>query len=143
MQQYAQYLEFIKNHWLLVLAFFILLGVIIFEESRSKGGGKGIAPQKALDLINHENALIIDLRDQHLFMNGHILGSVHIFAKDSAEIIKKIEMYKGRAIILLGKDDNSAVSLQTKLRKEGFADVYVLQGGITAWKNASLPVTKK
>lgn len=144
MQQYTPYFEFIKNHWLLVLAFFIVLGLIIFEEMRKNiGSGKNILPQKAVDLINHGNAVVIDLRDQQAFISGHILESINVVSKDMTEAVKKIAAYKKQTVILLGKDEHSAASLQAKLQKEGFADVHVLRGGITAWKNASLPIIKK
>lgn len=139
-----QFIVFLKNHWALWLAFFVILGAIAFEESRKNiKGVMRIAPKDAVDLINQENVVIIDLRDQHAFNSGHIIDSVHVPASDYDLILKKAGHDKNKNIIFLGKDEVSVIGIGSKLRQSGFTKLYVISGGIVAWKNASLPLTKK
>jgi rhodanese-related sulfurtransferase len=137
-------LEFIKNHWLLWLAFFVLLGLIAFEETRkSVRGIRRLAPDEVVNLMNHHEAIVLDLREHTSFIHSHILGSVNLHLTSADDLAIKIEPYKNKGIILLGKDDFSTLSFGTKLKKLGITKIYLLKGGVVAWKNAGLPLTKK
>lgn len=137
-------LEFIKNHWYLWLAFFVILGLIAFEETRkSVRGIRRLAPDEVVNLMNHHEATVIDLREHASFSHGHILGSINLHLAPADDLTQKIEPYKNKSLILLAKDDLSALSFGTKLQKLGIAKIYLLKGGLAAWKNAGLPLTKK
>lgn len=138
-----QLTQFIQNHWALCSAFGATLIVLIFEELKNKVGGiSKISAQTATLLLNRENASIIDLRNQKTFASGHILGAINIARADFAVPIKKIERHKNHAVILVDDNDNNAISIGTKLQKQGFTKIYTLAGGIQTWKNARLPLTK-
>jgi rhodanese-related sulfurtransferase len=139
-----QFIEFAKNHWFLWLALLAILAVIAFEETRRNIKGiRRIAPQQAVDLINHEDAIVFDLRDQHAFNAGHILNAIHVVPSDFEGMLKKIEQHKGKSIILAGRDEAQVVTVGAKLQKHGFSKLYTISGGLAAWKNASFPLVKK
>ena len=62
-----------------LLAFSLLIvclaALIIYE---SKKGGTKLDPTQATRLINKDGAVVIDLRTQEEFSNGHIAGSINI-----------------------------------------------------------------
>jgi len=140
----GQFIIFLKNHWFLWLAFFVLLGAIAFDEGRKNVKGvRKISPQQAVDLINQEETIIIDFRDQHAFNSGHIIGAIPMLVSDYNLVLKKLGKDTNKSILLLGKDEMQVIGIGAKLQKSGFAKLYTISGGIIAWKNASLPLTKK
>jgi rhodanese-related sulfurtransferase len=138
-----QLTQFIQNHWALCSMFGAVLILILFEELRNAISGiPKISPQNTILLLNHENAVIFDLRKQEIFADGHITGSINILPTDLESNLKKIESYKNKPIILVNDANTNTVSIGTKLQKIGFIKIYALAGGIQAWKTASLPLTK-
>ncbi|MFI4962970.1 MAG: rhodanese-like domain-containing protein [Legionellales bacterium] len=131
---------FITNHWQLCLAFIGILSLVGINEfiTQSKKA-KELTPQAAVDLINHENALVIDLRDQEAFNTGHIIDSIQ--AKEEDFSLPKMNKYKNKPIILVCARGLQAATTAAKLRTQGFQP-QVLGGGIAAWNEAELPLIK-
>ncbi|ASK32938.1 rhodanese-like domain-containing protein [Alloalcanivorax mobilis] len=133
-------IEFASSHYLLVSAFFLLWAVFFTLESRR--GGKAISPQMATNLVNQNDAVIVDVRDNDEFRAGHIPGSLNLPAGKAMERLAELEQYKERPLILTCKAGNQAAHLGRQLRTKGFKDIYRIQGGVTAWRNDNLPVAK-
>ena len=138
-----QFLQFIQNHWALCSAFGTALALLIFEELKNQVGGiPKVSVQNATLLLNRENATTLDLRNQKAFASGHILGSINIARADLNAHMKKIESHKNHAVILVDDTDAGAATIGAKLQKHGFAKIHILAGGLSAWKDAHLPLTK-
>lgn len=138
-----QLTQFIQNHWALCAAFGATLIVLLVTEIKSKATGiPKISPQTAILLLNREHAVIIDLREQKTFAHGHILGATNIAGTNLPTNIKKLERHKNNTLILVDDSGISSASIGTKLQQQGFTKVHILAGGIQAWKNAQLPLTK-
>ena len=136
----SQLLEFASNHYLLVSAFFLLWAVFFVLESRR--GGKAITPQFATNLVNQKDAVIVDVRAADEFREGHIPGSVNIPQSQVTDRMGELEKYKEKPLILTCKMGNQAAHLGRQLRNKGFSELYRIQGGVTAWRNDNLPVSK-
>lgn len=136
----SQLFEFASNHYLLVSAFFLLWAVFFVLESRR--GGKPVTPQMATNMVNREEAVIVDLRDSDEFRAGHIAGSLNVPASQALERIAELEKYKGKPLILTCDMGSKASHLGRQLRPKGFEHLYRIQGGLNAWRSASLPVVK-
>lgn len=136
-----EFLHFLTAHYLLTLAFIVILLAIFFEELKSKSSGNNLTPADATHLINRENAVVVDIREREGFNTGHIVNSINIPQKDllTSEKLKKLQ---AKPIILVCKLGQTSLPLASKLRKQGFKTVCVLKGGIDAWKNAGLPLSK-
>jgi rhodanese-related sulfurtransferase len=138
-----QILEFIQNNWMLCAAFGAILVMLLFEELKNKIGGiSKISVQNCTLLLNRENAVTVDLRNQETFASGHIIGSINLMHASFDDHIKKLKTHKNTPLILVDETDTSATKIGVKLQKQGFARVYILAGGLQAWKKASLPLTK-
>ncbi|MBV1871073.1 MAG: rhodanese-like domain-containing protein [Gammaproteobacteria bacterium] len=133
-----QLLEFVDNHWMLCSAFFVLLSVFIrYEMSR---GGKGVHCQEAVNLINHENAIVLDVRPTKEFNKGHITDSINIPHNLLAERFVELDKYKEQPIILVCAQGHTTGASGQLLRKQGWENLYRLTGGITAWEEQRLPL---
>ncbi|MDO8464462.1 MAG: rhodanese-like domain-containing protein [Gallionella sp.] len=96
----------------------------------------------ALQLINHKNALVLDVRNDEEYKAGHILNSMQIPLGKLNERIGELEKYKEQPIVLVCRSGNRSVAACTMLGKSGFSQVYNLTGGIIAWQKANLPLRK-
>ncbi len=133
--------QFILNHWALCLAFVsILLLIFISELLTQRKQAKSLSPTAAIELINHEQAVVIDLRDPETFRAGHIIGAICVPSDDFNQ--KRMEKYKSKPLILVCARGLQSATMATKLREQGFTSPMTLAGGITAWQAASLPLVK-
>lgn len=124
---------------------FTALAIILFLLTKSFVGGKGfkaINTNEAVRLINHEDAVVLDVRMDDEFKQGHVLNSIHIPVGLLQNRISELEEHKSRPVIVNCRSGNRSASACNMLRKQGFTSVYNLQGGIMAWKNANLPLNK-
>ena len=134
--------HFITNHWELCLALVAILVLIYINELLAqKKRGKELTTAAAIDMINHEQAIIIDLRDLEAFNAGHIIDAIRSSADDFNQ--KRMDKYKQKPLILVCARGLQSATLATKLREQGFVQPMVLAGGFAAWQEANLPVVKK
>lgn len=133
-------LEFVINHYILVSAFFVLWAVFFALES--KRGGESVSPQQATNLVNREDARVVDLRDADEFRQGHVAGSINIPMGQFAERVAELDKFKDKPVILVCKMGTSASLAGRQLRARGFAKVARIQGGIQGWRADNLPVVK-
>ena len=133
--------QFIINHWELWLALVVVLLLIFINEFLAqKKRAKELSPQAAVNLINHDNAVIIDLRDSDSFRKGHIIDAIQATADDFEQ--QKMDKYKTKTLLLVCARGLQSAALATKLREQGFSQPMVLAGGIAAWQAADLPLIK-
>ncbi len=132
--------QFITNHWQLWLIFIVVLFLTFLNELLTqKKKAKELSPQAAVDLINNENAVVIDLRDTETFKKGHIIDSIQAKEEDFSQ--KKMDKYKNKPIIIVCARGIQATAFAAKIRTQGY-QLLVLSGGIAAWQNADLPLVK-
>lgn len=135
-----QIYEFIGNHWSLVAAFLVVLGLFLFTEQRKKG--QSINTAELSRLVNKEDAIVVDLRDSGEYRKGHIVDSVNIPNTKLAARFSELESHKDKPVILvcpMGQLSGSAAGI---LQKEGFTQVLRLNGGIGTWRGENLPLVK-
>ena len=132
--------QFITHHWQLWLLFTAILILTFLNELFIKNKkAKELSPQALVDLINQENAVVIDIRDLESFKKGHIIGSIHAVPADLNQ--KKMDKYKNKSIVLVCTRGIQASTLASTLGTKECEPI-VLSGGITAWVNADLPLIK-
>lgn len=136
--------QFVSRHWILWLLFILILFAIIILELRNKAqGSKKLTPQSLTHLVNRESAVVLDIRPSELFAKGHITGSINIPLKQLEKKIIKLKKYESKPIVCVCAMGQTAVSAAEKLQKQGFGHVYILTGGINAWKAAGFPLIKE
>jgi rhodanese-related sulfurtransferase len=135
-------LQFIQHQKLLVAALLVvLILLIILEFIRQRRGGRGISPQLATKMINHRNAVVLDIRPNEAFVAGHIVGAVSLPLSELNTKLKKLDRFKSHPIIVTCPDGVQSNRAITMLQNQGF-QVSFLAGGIRAWREAELPLVK-
>lgn len=138
-----QVAEFVANHTLLVGALVLVGGMLIWNIfSGLLFGVENLAPLAATQLINHQDALLLDVREDSEYAEGHILNSQHIPLGALAGKIGSLEKQRERPMVIACRSGNRSAHACRLLKKHGFTQVYNLQGGMMAWQNANLPVVR-
>jgi rhodanese-related sulfurtransferase len=134
--------EFSTNHLLLVMAFFAILAMLIGNELRRFFSSvKEVAPAEATRLLNHENAIMVDMRSDKEYRDGHVVNAIHA-PPDTQDALGRLEKYRDRPLIVYCRSGQQSARLSGQLSKQGFDSVYHLKGGIQAWQQADLPLSK-
>jgi len=102
-----------------------------------------VTPAEATLLMNREDALVLDVRETGEWSSGHIAGARHITLAQLDKRMSEIEKFKDRPIIVCCASGNRSSSACGQLKKGGFERVFSLGGGLSAWLEASLPLTTK
>jgi len=139
-----QFIDFLFEEWIFSAAFVfivILLGRSFLEPILT--GVKTIKPQEAVRLMNDENTVVLDVRLEKEFKEGHIMDSLHIPLGAVATRIKELTDYKSQNVILYCQTGMRSKQAGTILKKHGFTSMYNIDGGINGWLNANLPISKE
>ncbi|MEO6065183.1 MAG: rhodanese-like domain-containing protein [Lysobacterales bacterium] len=128
---------------ILATAFVALLAFLISHEfAQFARKYKVLTPQGLTLLINRQSPLLIDMSSQKDFDAGHIVGARHVplsqFDPEHKDLAKVREM---PLAVYCGNGQTSAAAC-ARLAKAGFTQVNWLDGGLAAWRAASLPVTR-
>lgn len=135
-----QYLEFVGRHWDLFLA---LVAVVFLLVRAQKGGGNQLTPQEAIQKMNHEDAVVIDVREPNEVADGKIRDAIHIPLGSLKDKTGELEKYKDKPMIMVCRSGNRSMHGLGVLRKAGFDKLFNLKGGIMAWQSANLPLARK
>lgn len=138
-----QLFEFTGNHPVLISAFLIVLTALAWNLISDPGGKNAVDPMGATSLINHEDALVLDVRSIAEFKDGHIVNAVNIPLNGLSGNLKQLEKHRGRPIVAVCRSGSRSGAACKLLRKQGFENVKNLRGGMMAWESANLPVRRK
>jgi rhodanese-related sulfurtransferase len=133
--------EFIGNH--LILAGTLAVLLVLFFRNEMSRGGRSVSPQQLVNMINREEAIVVDLRDRKEFSEGHIIDAINIPQASLGSRIDELERYRERPVVVACKMGQQAGAAGTVLRKAGFANVMRLSGGMAEWRGSNLPVVKE
>lgn len=132
------------QHWLATLVL-VVTGVMLFWStvSRRLGGVAGISPQDAVQLMNRQNAVVLDVRDADERDAGFIAQSRHIPLKELEARVGELAKAKDKPVVVVcASGARSATAAAVLKGKHGFSAVASLNGGLEAWKKAGLPLKK-
>lgn len=127
---------------ILLVAIILVSGLGLVWPMLSRTGGRELSPAAATQMINRQDALIVDVRESDEFAGGHLPESRNIPQSRFAEQLGELEKFKDKPVILCCLSGMRSGKLCGDLVKQGFTQVYNLAGGIDAWKSAGYPVQK-
>lgn len=109
---------------------------------RAKRGGPTLEPRQVEELMSGSGPMIIDLRPPPVFASrpGHIRGAANIPLAFLPRELEKLDPREKRPIVLVDDTDELSHRAFLLLKAKGFGWVYVLKGGMKAWKRAGLPM---
>jgi len=136
--------EFILDNLLLFAALVVVLVMLIKAElDHQATKGSVLSPSKATRLMNNNDTLILDVRTPADFNSGHIKGAKNMPLSDFTTSIDKLANDKKKPVLVYCASGNTVTKAIKVLQKAGFEQVNNLEGGIAAWKEANMPLSKK
>jgi len=136
-------LSFVQNNWHLFALAIVSGAMLLWPLVRRGAAGPTVNTLEATQMMNRNDALVIDLRAPDEFAKGHVLGARNIPIADLERRAADLDKHKAKPVIVYSADANRAENADATLRKAGFASVHNLAGGFGAWQQAGLPVEKK
>lgn len=139
-----EYIDFARDNILIVGGFVAVLGFIIKSEiSRLTRKYKDVGVNEAVMLLNKDDALVIDVREDKEIQGGLIKGARHITLAQLPTKLGELEKSKNAPVLVYCRSGSRSGHACQTLTKAGFENVSNLAGGILAWESANLPITKR
>jgi rhodanese-related sulfurtransferase len=114
--------------------------MLLWPLLRERAAGPSVTTLAATQMINSRHAQIVDVRSADEFAAGSVPNARNIPLGEIGQ--RASELRKDRPVILVCNRGNTAGGAASKLRAGGIGEVYVLAGGVAAWREAGLPVRK-
>lgn len=126
------------------LCLIVLIGVALPRiQSWHRGRNRPVlTPVQVEELLQGPGVLIVDLRSPEAFRGGHIRGSLHVPFPDLTRRFEVPDPAAKRALVLVDETDVLSHQALDLLLARGFRWIYVLKGGLKAWRGDSRPLAK-
>lgn len=139
--------DFFMRHYFMVGAWGVVLVMLIVVQfklltARIAKANAGTA----VNLVNREDGVFVDIRSADGFSSGHIANAINITAADiKSGKIGRIDSRRDKPVILVGKDkfDSECFNSGRFLKKQGFTKIYILEGGMLDWSSSNMPLSYK
>lgn len=139
-----EWVVFVTNHWILAS----LLGVVLFAFIMNEmigghfGSKQEVSAERAVQLMNHQEAVVFDIRAEAAFLDGHIVGAEHVTAASLDKKMGNLQKYHKKPVIIATATGLDAAKMVTLLQQKGFLQIFILSGGVQGWKSAGMPLIK-
>ncbi len=135
-------MKFLINNWMLI-SIALASGAMLVWPLIAGGMSNGsLNANGAVQLINREKAVVVDVCDAGEFAAGHVTGAKNIPLGELEAKLPGMVKNKALPVILVcasGARSSRAVAIAKKL---GYEQAQALGGGLKAWKEANLPVER-
>ena len=134
-------MNFILANWMLILVALASGGMLLWP-ALTGGGGAGISPAAAVQLINRERAVVIDVCDPAEYTAEHVGGAKNIPLAELEAKLPTTVKNKATPLVLVCASGMRAGRAVAVARKLGYDKADALSGGLKAWREANLPIEK-
>ncbi|MFB6421806.1 MAG: rhodanese-like domain-containing protein [Candidatus Malihini olakiniferum] len=137
-------ISFAGKHLIMSIAWVALLFAIIVITVKNKiFKVKKITCGEAIQFINKEEAVVVDLRNRDDFRRGYIANAINLLPKNIKNgSLGELEKYKMRPVILVCENGISSRESADYLLKNGFKRAFILEDGLSGWSCENLPLVR-
>ncbi|MGJ7489281.1 rhodanese-like domain-containing protein [Variovorax sp. ZT4R33] len=134
-------MKFIVDNWMLILIAVSSGSMLAWPLIRGTGGGS-LTAQGAVQLINRERAVMIDVRDAAEYAAGHATGARNVPLDQLEQKLPGTVKNKSLPVLLMCASGARAQRALATAKKLGYEQAQVVGGGLKSWKDANLPIEK-
>lgn len=135
-------MNFLLENWYLFVAALVSGGLLIWPLlTQATTSGIRVSAADAVQLINREKAVLIDISEPVEYAAGHAMGSRSV-PLGSLEGSRDLPKNKALPLVVVCSTGARAPQAVALLKKLGFENARALAGGLNAWRAANLPVEK-
>lgn len=136
-------MEFVINNWYLFLALVVVVYLLAAEPAMLKAHGiKLLGVHDALRMMNNKGTTLVDVREAKEYAEGHMPHTINIPLSQLADRINELNKAKGKPIVVVCRSGNRSKKGAVALAKNGFDQLYSMNGGTVAWEKEHLPLEK-
>lgn len=135
-------MTFLIENWMLIAVALVSGGMLFWPMLRQGGGSASVTPNEAVQLINRDKAVLVDVCSADEYASAHVAGAKHVALAELDAKLAGVAKNKQAPLILVcasGMRSQRAVAVARKL---GYEQAVSLAGGLKAWREANLPVAK-
>ena len=133
-------MKFLLDNWMLI-AVAIISGTMLLMPI-IQGAGGGLTADGAVQLINREKAVVIDVCEAEEFAAGHVGGAKNIPLNLLEEKLASTVKNKALPLIMVCTTGARSARAVAIARKLGYENTQSMTGGLKAWRTANLPIEK-
>ena len=126
----------------MLISLALISGALLLAPVMQGAASGGLSANDAVQLINREKAVVVDVCEPAEFAAGHIVGSKNIPLADLSAKLATAVKNKGLPLILVCQSGARSGRAMAAAKTLGYAQVHSLGGGLAAWKSAGLPLEK-
>jgi len=133
--------KFILDNWALIFVALASGAMLAWPVLKGAAGG-ALTAAGAVQLINREKAVVVDVSETEEFALGHVGGARNVPLNELEDKLPGVARNKTLPLILVcptGARANRALGVAKKL---GYEQAQILAGGLKSWKDANLPLEK-
>ncbi|GAB4508636.1 MAG: rhodanese-like domain-containing protein [Sulfuricaulis sp.] len=135
--------QFVINNWYLFVALGVILSLLaVGPISQRMYGIKNANAAQAVQLLNRDNGVVVDVCEPKEFSTGHVPNAINLPLSSLKDRLRDLDKHKNKPIIMSCRSGNRSLKGAVILRKHGFPTVYNLAGGLQAWERDNLPIEK-
>ncbi|MFR5098175.1 MAG: rhodanese-like domain-containing protein [Clostridium perfringens] len=104
------------------------------SETQSEAVSKDISIDESKKLINDgEVTLILDVRNEDEFAEGHLKNAIQIPVKELKENLSDIEKFKDELVLVYCRSGKRSAEAVDLLKENGFKNLVHMKDGISKW----------
>jgi rhodanese-related sulfurtransferase len=134
--------KFLIDNWMLIGIALASGGLLLWPLISSGMAAGSLSATGAVQLINRDKAVVIDVSEAEEFATGHVAGAKNLPLNQLEAKLPNAVKNKALPLILVcptGARASRAVAMAKKL---GYEQAQCLAGGLKSWKEANLPLEK-
>ncbi len=135
-------MKFLIDNWMLISVALAAGGMLVWPLIASSTAAGNLSAAAAVQLINREKAVVIDVCEIDEFAAGHVANSKNIPFSQLEDKLPSTVKNKALPIIFLCQSGARAGRAVAVAKKLGYDQAQSLSGGLKAWREANLPVQK-
>lgn len=129
------------DNWMLI-AVAVISGVMLVSQGLSGSSADALSPAQAVQLMNHEKAVVVDVCEPAEFSGGHVGGARNVPLASLDKQLEATVKDKNLPVIMVCASGMRSKRAVATAKKMGYARAYSLTGGMGAWRSANMPVSK-
>lgn len=126
------------QNWMLISAAVVSAGMLLWQARQNLG--TGLSVQEAVQAMNREKAVLLDIRGDAAAET--IKGAKRVTLAELDSKLPSLVKNKELPIVVLCERGITARTAVARAKKLGYSNAHVLLGGMQAWKQANMPVSK-
>ncbi|MGO4393833.1 rhodanese-like domain-containing protein [Variovorax sp. M-6] len=134
-------MKFIVDNWMLILIALSSGGMLAWPMVRGANAGS-LSAQGAVQLINRERAVVVDVREPEEFAAGHVTGAKNVPLNQLEQKLPTAVKNKSLPLLLVCASGSRAQRAVATAKKLGYEQAQAVAGGLKSWKDANLPLEK-